>query len=153
LSGPWTVKFDPEWGGPESVVFDKLQDWTKRPEEGIKYYSGKATYHKTFDLPELLRESNRKIHLNLGKLNNVAQVRLNGKDLGIVWTAPWNVAVLSTGNNLEIEVVNLWPNRLIGDARLPEAKRLTTTNVKKFKPDSPLLESGLLGPVTLQVAE
>ncbi|MHC4799872.1 MAG: glycosylhydrolase-like jelly roll fold domain-containing protein, partial [Planctomycetota bacterium] len=119
MSGPWTVKFDPEWGGPESVVFDKLQDWTKRPEEGIKYYSGKATYHKTFDLPELLRESNRKIHLNLGKLNNVAQVRLNGKDLGIVWTAPWNVditrAVLSTGNNLEIEVVNLWPNRLIGD--------------------------------------
>ncbi|MHC4446074.1 MAG: glycosylhydrolase-like jelly roll fold domain-containing protein, partial [Planctomycetota bacterium] len=134
LSGPWTVKFDPEWGGPESVVFDKLQDWTERPEEGIKYYSGKATYHKTFDLPDLLRESKRKIHLNLGKLNNIA-------------------AVLSTGNNLEIEVVNLWPNRLIGDARLPEAKRLTTTNVKKFKPDSPLLPSGLLGPVALVAEE
>jgi hypothetical protein len=74
-----------------------------------------------------------------------------------VWTAPWNVditrAVLSTGNNLEIEVVNLWPNRLIGDARLPEAKRLTTTNVKKFKPDSPLLPSGLLGPVALVAEE
>ena len=87
----------------------------------------------------------------------MAEVRLNGKDLGVVWTAPWHVEITSavqpTGNRLELGVVNLWPNRLIGDAGLPPEKRLTATNVKKFKKDSPLLESGLLGPVTLKVAE
>jgi hypothetical protein len=157
IAGPWTVRFDPKWGGPESVVFEKLVDWTTRPEEGIKYYSGKAVYEKTFDLPEVLRQSGKRVYLDLGKFKNVAEVRLNGKDLGVVWTAPWHVEITSgvrpTGNKLEIGIVNLWPNRLIGDSRLPEDKRLTVTNVKKFKPDSPLLPSGLLGPVTLQVGE
>ena len=87
----------------------------------------------------------------------VAAVRLNGKDLGVVWTAPWHVeitgAVQPMDNHLEIDVVNLWPNRLIGDATLPPEQRFTVTNVKKFKKESPLLESGLLGPVTLEVAE
>jgi len=155
LTGPWTLAFDPQWGGPESVVFDKLEDWTTRPEPGIKYYSGKATYAKTFDLPEPARNGTR-LYLDLGRVENVAEVRLNGEELGVVWTAPWRVeitrAVRPAGNELEIDVVNLWPNRLIGDAALPPEKRLTVTNVKKFKPDSPLLESGLLGPVTLQVA-
>lgn len=157
LAGPWTVRFDPKWGGPESVVFEQLVDWTTRPEEGIKYYSGKAVYEKTFDLPEALRQTGKRIHLDLGKLKNVAEVRLNGKELGVVWTAPWRVEITSAmqpaGNQLEIGVVNLWPNRLIGDSKLPEAKRLTVTNVKKFKPDSPLLPSGLMGPVTLQACE
>ncbi|NLE60823.1 MAG: hypothetical protein GX616_20955 [Planctomycetes bacterium] len=157
ITGPWTVKFDPKWGGPESIMFDKLVDWTTRPEEGIKYYSGKAVYEKTFDLPESLRQPGKRVYLDLGKLKNVAEVRLNGKDLGVVWTAPWHVeitaAVRPTGNELEIDIVNLWPNRLIGDARLPENTRLTVTNVKKFKPDSPLMPSGLLGPVTIRVAQ
>jgi len=157
ITGPWTVKFDPKWGGPESIVFDRLVDWTTRPEEGIKYYSGKAVYEKTFDLPESLRQRGKRVYLDLGKLKNVAEVRLNGKDLGVVWTAPWHVeitdALQPTGNKLGIDVVNLWPNRLIGDSRLPENKRLTVTNVKKFKPDSPLMPSGLLGPVTLQAPE
>jgi len=153
LSGPWTVKFDPKWGGPESVVFEKLQDWTKRPEPGIKFYSGKATYYKTFDLPSTMQGVKKRLYLDLKRVRNVAHVRLNGKDLGVVWTAPWQVditqAVKPTGNKLEIDVINLWPNRLIGDAALPPEKRLTKTNVTKFKKDSPLLPSGLLGPVRL----
>ncbi len=154
IAGPWTVRFDPKWGGPESATFERLEDWTKRPEPGIRYYSGKAVYEKTFDLPPSLRGPGHRVYLDLGRIKNVAEVRLNGKDLGVVWTAPWRVeitaAVQAAGNRLEIGVVNLWPNRLIGDADQPPEKRLTTTNVKKFKKDSPLMESGLLGPVTLK---
>jgi hypothetical protein len=158
LVGPWTVRFDPKWGGPEqTVAFEKLGDWTARSEPGIKYYSGKAVYEKTFDLPQALRQPGRRLHLDLGKVKNVAQVRLNGKDLGVVWTAPWQVeitdAVKPAGNLLEIDVVNLWPNRLIGDAALPPEKRLTTTNVTAYTKDSPLLPSGLLGPVTLLLGD
>jgi hypothetical protein len=157
LSGPWTAKFDPKWGGPESVVFQQLEDWTKRSEPGIKYYSGRAVYEKTFDFPGGALQPGKRLYLDLGRVRNVAEVRLNGKDLGVVWTAPWHVEITGpvqpTGNRLEIGVVNLWPNRLIGDAGLPPEQRLTVTNVKKFKRDSPLLESGLLGPVTLQLAE
>jgi hypothetical protein len=157
LAGPWKVHFDPKWGGAASVAFDTLDDWTKRPEAGIKYYSGKATYKKTFDLPESLRLPRKRLYLDLGKVKNVAEVRLNGKDLGVVWTAPWHVEITSaarpTGNALEIDVVNLWPNRLIGDAALSPQQRLTVTNVKKFHKDFPLYESGLLGPVSLKGAE
>jgi hypothetical protein len=153
LSGPWQVQFDPEWGGPGSVVFEKLDDWTQREEPGIKFYSGKATYHKTFDLPKSSPKGKQRVYLNLGKVKNLAEVRVNGKELGVIWTAPWQVditqAVKATGNKLEIDVVNLWPNRLIGDAALPPEKRLTKTNVNTFKQNSPLLPSGLLGPVQL----
>jgi hypothetical protein len=156
LGGAWTVKFDPKWGGPESVSFERLQDWTHRPEEGIRHYSGKGTYSRIFDLPESARGSGKRLHLDLGRVKNVAEVRLNGQNLGVVWTAPWQVEITksaqATENRLEIDVVNLWPNRLIGDAALAPDKRFTLTNVKKFKPNSPLLESGLLGPVTLRMA-
>ncbi len=157
LTGPWTVTFDPEWGGPESVVFKKLDDWTLRPEPGIKYYSGKATYSKTFDYPASGIPHSAPLFLDLNRARNIAQVRLNGQDLGVVWTAPWRVeiskAVKPTGNKLEIDVINLWPNRLIGDARLPADKRLTKTNVGKFNnpKHQQLFPSGLLGPVTLQI--
>jgi len=157
IAGPWQVSFDPKWGGPESVVFEKLEDWTKRPEEGIRHYSGTATYRQTFDLPETSRGKYARIYLDLGRVKNLATVRLNGKDLGAVWTAPWRAeitgAVKPTGNRLEIDVVNLWPNRLIGDAALPPEKRLTKTNVTTYKKESPLLPSGLLGPVVLQAPE
>jgi hypothetical protein len=156
LVGPWTVKFDPKWGGPESVVFEKLEDWTKRHEPGIKYYSGRATYEKTFDLPEAARQPGKRLYLDLGNLKNLAAVRLNGADLGVLWTAPWRVEITGpakpAGNVLEIDVANLWSNRLVGDAALPPQKRLTLTNAV-VKPDRPLLESGLLGPVTLHAAE
>jgi len=137
------------------VVFEKLDDWTERAESGIKFYSGKATYHKTFELPEAAQGAKKRLYLDLNRVRNVAHVRLNGKDLGVVWTAPWQVditqAVKRTGNRLEIDVVNLWPNRLIGDAALPSGKRLTKTNVQKFyRGKHNPLPSGLLGPVTLR---
>jgi len=156
LAGSWEVSFNPDWGGPASVVFEQLEDWTKRPEEGIRYYSGTATYRKRFELsPSDTQMLKPTAFLDLGTVRNLARVRLNGRDLGIVWTAPWRVeisgAVKAGSNDLEIDVVNLWPNRLIGDARLPKEQRRTVTNVEKFnKPDAVLLGSGLLGPVTVR---
>ena len=151
LTGPWGVSFDPKWGGPEKVTFETLGDWTKRTEDGIKFYSGKAIYRKTFDAPNAPR--GQRMYLDLGVVKNLAQVRLNGQDLGVVWCAPWRVditaAVKARDNQLEIAVANLWPNRLIGDQSLPSEKRLTWTTWNPFKKDSPLLESGLVGPVTL----
>jgi hypothetical protein len=153
LEGSWEVSFDPRWGGPEKVTFDAPQDWTGRKEEGIKYYSGIATYRKSFDRPAELPTDSR-IYLDLGTVHEIARVNLNGKDFGVVWCAPWRIDIstaLKPGKNgLEIEVANLWPNRLIGDAALPPEKRFTVTNVQTYKKDSTLLESGLLGPVTLQ---
>lgn len=172
LTGAWEVDFDKEWDGPENVIFPQLEDWSERPEEAIRYFSGQAVYRKVFDLPQ---DGSTPEYLDLGAVENVAQVRLNGKDLGVLWTAPWRVsiadAVRPTGNRLEIEVINLWPNRLIGDARLPKDQRRTKTNVRTYETKLPegffcwwdaeceerkktgepagLLPSGLLGPVRL----
>lgn len=171
ISGEWNVSFDPKWGGPENIVFANLEDWIKRPEEGIKYYSGIAVYKKNFELTESGRNSTE-IFLDLGEVNNIARVRLNGTDPGVVWTAPWSVNITDAAkagvNNLEIEVSNLWVNRLIGDASLPfdgvkegkwpdwllEGKqrtsgRYTFTPNRNYKKDSLLLKSGLLGPVKI----
>ncbi len=171
IEGPWTVEFDPAWGGPERVVFDRLIDWTKRPEEGIRYYSGIAVYSKDFDLPgNAGRAKARGLYLDLGTVKNLARVKLNGRDLDVVWTAPWLVgigdAVRRKENRLEVEVANLWINRLIGDeqepwdgvqgGRWPEwviegsprpSHRFTFTTNRFYKKDDPLVESGLRGPV------
>jgi hypothetical protein len=150
LSGPWEVSFDPKWGGPEKVIFDQLVDWTTRSEFGIRYYSGTAVYRKRFDLMRTPAKDARLL-LDLGELHEVAAVRLNGRDLGVAWTKPARVELTgglkATGNELEIIVVNLWPNRLIGDEGLPKESRLTETNIHKFNASTPLLPSGLLGPV------
>ena len=156
LSGAWTVRFDPKWGGPESAKFDSLVSWTTRPEPGIKFYSGTATYEKTFDWK--LETGNRKaeIFLDLGDVRELAEVKVNGKSCGILWCPPWRVDVteaLSPGENkLQIEVVNFWPNRIIGDASLPKEQRLTQTNIRELTPKTPLADSGLFGPVKLLVA-
>lgn len=156
LTGPWTVQFDPKWGGPKSVQFDQLVSWTNRPEDGVKFYSGTAVYRKTFDLAESARGPGKRIYLDLGVVRDLAEVRLNGKTLGTLWTAPWRIditdTVKPTGNRLEIAVTNLWPNRLIGDAALPVEKRLAKTNIALSK-DQPLLESGLLGPARIAAAD
>jgi hypothetical protein len=150
------VAFDPQWGGPESAQFEQLVSWTKRPEEGIKFYSGTARYRKTFDLPDSLPGTGRHVYLDLGAVKDLAEVTINGKKLATLWTAPWRVDItenLQPKNNiLEIAVTNLWPNRLIGDAALPAEKRRTRTNIP-FNKDQPLLESGLLGPVRLLTPE
>jgi hypothetical protein len=134
------------------VQFDSLVSWTTRAEPGIKYYSGTATYVKTFDLPPGNRPRQR-LWLDLGNLRELAEVRLNGKNLGILWAPPFRVSITdvvkASGNTLEVEVVNFWPNRIIGDQfRTPEA-RLTKTNIRKLTRDATLMESGLLGPVRL----
>jgi hypothetical protein len=159
IKGPWALSFDPKWGGPEAVVFDQLVDWTKRSDEGIKYYSGTARYRTRFDLDNV----DRRLWLDLGEVRDVAEVRLNGTSFGVVWTQPFRVklnGIVRKGeNDLEVLVTNLWPNRLIGDARLPRAQRFTRTNVEKF--DHPpkeggehqLLTSGLLGPVTIMLEQ
>ncbi len=155
LTGPWTVHFDPQWGGPESADFPELVSWTKRPEDGIRFYSGTATYRKTFDRPAGLKPDAR-VFLNLGHLRELAEVRLNGKNLGILWAPPFRVeitdALQPAGNRLEVDIVNFWPNRLIGDASLPPDQRRTKTNIGQLTKDRPLMESGLLGPVTLESA-
>ncbi|MGJ7032268.1 glycosyl hydrolase [Niabella hirudinis] len=151
LSGSWKLQFDPRWGGPASVVFEALKDWSSHPDAGIRYYSGKAVYQKQFSFTDALPAGS--IFLNLGVVKNICRVWLNDVDLGIIWTAPWRVEVtgpLRKGvNALKIEVINLWPNRLIGDAALPPEQRRTNTNIV-FKKDDPLLPSGLLGPVVLE---
>jgi hypothetical protein len=153
FTGPWEVSFDPKWGGPEKIIFDTLADWSQRPEPGIKYYSGHATYRKSFTVPAGTLAAGQKYFLNLGAVKNLARVTLNGHDLGVVWCPPWRVNVsnaLQPGDNrLEIEVANLWPNRLIGDQSLPPNRQFTWVSVNPFHKDSPLLPSGLLGPVTL----
>jgi hypothetical protein len=183
ISGEWEVAFETSMGGPGEVRFLSLEDWTRRPEEGIKYYSGTAVYRKTFNLAAPLRRSaqgasRRNLWLDLGTVKDLASVRLNGHDLGVLWCAPWRVDieafVKGTGNQLEIRVANLWPNRLIGDEKLPpdaeygksgallrvpswvtgkeprpSTGRYAFSTWKHFSADSPLLPSGLLGPVRL----
>jgi hypothetical protein len=154
IAGPWNVRFDPRWGGPASVQFPELVDWTTRSEEGIKYYSGTATYSNTFQINAHPRQQ---VFLDLGKVKEVAEVRLNGNKVGIAWTRPYRVeitsAVHASENKLEIDVVNLWPNRMIGDGALPPEKRFTVTNISVYYEHKPqtLLPSGLLGPVTVLV--
>ena len=192
LTGVWEVAFDPNWGGPaQPVVFAALEDWSKRPEAAIRFYSGTAVYRKQFTLPAdaggLLADAsdrNRAVgtkqpcYLDLGKVAVMAQVILNGKDLGVLWKPPYRLEVseaLRLGENtLELRVVNLWINRQIGDMQLAEDSernangtlkswpqwllegkpsptgRQSFTSWRLWQQDSPLAESGLLGPVTLQ---
>ena len=149
IDGDWELRFDKNWGGPESVVIADLIDWSQHENPGIKYYSGTATYYKTFDLDTLNKDD--ELYLDLGKVHELAQVRLNGVDLGVAWTKPYRVHITShikpKGNKLEIEVVNLWPNRLIGDEFLTEEERFTQTNIRKFTKATQLLPSGLIGPI------
>jgi hypothetical protein len=155
LEGSWEVSFDPKWGGPEKTTFTTLQDWTHCKEEGIRYYSGIATYRKIFDLPRI---SGKNVYLDLGKVHEIAEITLNGKKLGVVWCAPWRIdiseALKAKGNQLEIKVANLWPNRLIGDSAKPLEERITwTAEGHPYEEESILLPSGLLGPVLIQVAD
>ncbi|MEI7903185.1 MAG: glycosylhydrolase-like jelly roll fold domain-containing protein, partial [bacterium] len=156
LTGPWTVQFDPKWGGPaQPAVFNDLTDWTDRSDLGIKYYSGIATYRKAFSLTQI---PGGKTYLGLGVVHDMARVRLNGRDLGVVWCVPWRVEVTGIikagANQLEIEVANRWPNRMIGDKQPDDANARTTgrytfSTHDPYKQQSPLLPSGLRGPVRL----
>jgi len=154
LKGSWTVYFDKKWSAPDSVVFEKHEDWTKRPETGIKFYSGTARYRKVFDAPQ--NSGNAPVFLNLGAFNALAVVKLNGVSLGLVWAEPHRVDISkfikAKGNVLEIEITNTWNNRLVGDAALPAEKRLTNATTS---PDAnaPLMPSGLSGPVIFEISD
>jgi len=155
ISGPWDVTFDAKWGGPKQPVrFDTLTSWTDQSDPGIKYYSGKAVYRTTFNVGNDL--AGKPLAIELGQVKDVgmARVKLNGRDLGVVWRPPFRVdvakAIKSGENKLEVTVVNSWRNRLIGDQKLPEDKRLTRTNIKVVEGGRRKWEletSGLLGPV------
>ena len=154
LANPWNVSFTPGWGAPESVRFETLADWSRRPEPGIKYYSGTAVYRTTFDWNAAGAGD---VMLDLGDVAVIAGVKLNGVDCGVAWTPPYRLDIthaLRPGpNELEVRVANTWANRLIGDEHLAPAARRTWTTYHSFTKNSPLVQSGLLGPVTIQPAQ
>ena len=152
VSSPWQVDFEKGKRGPEeAVTFPALQDWTESTDPSIRYFSGKAIYTNRITLDELPQKA---LYLDLGKVMVMAKVKINGQYVGGVWTTPYRLPVgdfLRKGENLiEVEVVNNWRNRLIGDASLPEKERGTWTNVNPWNADSPLQSSGLIGPVEIQ---
>jgi hypothetical protein len=154
ITGPWQVRFPPKLGAPPSRVFDQLVSWTTIPDDGIKFFSGTATYLKDFDVPATMLAENHRLELSLGQFRNVAEATLNGKPLGILWKPPFTYDVTglvrSGKNELKIEITNVWANRLVGDAKLPREKRVTRITQKA--PIGGPLESGLLGPVQLRAA-
>jgi hypothetical protein len=158
VGGPWQVSFPPGWGAPASKTFPELVSWTRDSDEGVKYFSGVAPYRKTLDLtPEQLGTDKRLI-LDLGRVRFLAEVHLNGKSVGTLWKPPFTVDITEAAqagpNELVVEVANTWSNRLVGDAKLP-GKDYCRTNIAKSLTwtvpwkDTPLLDSGLLGPVRL----
>lgn len=157
LSEGWDVSFDSgeiARGPKDPVRFDALTDWSTSDDDAIKYYSGTAVYRKTFQLDAAPKGD---VYLTLGGVSEMAKVAINGRRVGGVWTAPLRLDVsqyLKKGENaIEIEVVNCWVNRLIGDSALPEAQRKTWCPVNPYKPDSPLKKSGLFGPIVLSEAK
>ncbi len=180
VKGAWSLRFPPHWGAPAEVQLDKLISWTDHPEAGVRYFSGTATYDKTVEVPAERLKTGRELWLDLGGVKNFAEVEWNGQNLGVLWKPPYRVNVTAAAkagaNHLVVKVTNLWPNRLIGDEQLPPdvewdgkqlkewpqwlldgkpspTGRLTFTTWHHWTKDSPLLESGLLGPVTLRTAQ
>ena len=155
ISGKWTVHFDTLWGGPQTMQLDTLKSWTDFENNGVKYYSGTALYKKQFSVTDLQLKGN-KVVLDLGNVLEMAAIKINGNELPVKWNAPFQFDIshfIRQGfNQLEVSVVNLWPNRLIGDSKLPVEKRLTKTNVLKYEAadsEKLLRPSGLLGPVKI----
>ena len=152
LEGPWQVRFPPNWGAPPQVRFDKLVSWTNNSNDGVKYFSGTATYSKDFVAPQSWFRPGAKVLLDLGAVKEIAEVSVNGRAVGgILWKPPFRADVTSAFkpgvNHLEVKVTNLWPNRIIGDEQPNAKKRYAWLDYRPFKANAPLLESGMLGPV------
>jgi hypothetical protein len=152
VKGPWTVDFQPGRGAPRSAKFEELSDWSNNADTGIKYFSGTATYTKTIDVPQSALDDGARIELDLGKVHEIAEVAVNGQTEGIAWKPPYRVDitdVVKAGKNmLSIKVVNLWPNRLIGDMQRGAKKYAFAPN-STYTENSPLFPSGLIGPVVI----
>ncbi len=180
VSGAWNLSFPPNWGAPAEVTLDKLISWPDHPDKGVRYFSGTATYTKDIKISAGQLAAGRELWLNLGLVKNFAEVSLNGHDFGVLWKPPFRVNLTGVAkpgtNRLVIKVTNLWPNRLIGDEQLPSDRewngkqlkawpqwvlegkpsptgRFTFTTWHHWTKNSPLLESGLIGPVTLNAAK
>lgn len=181
ITGPWQLRFPPDAGAPDQITLEKLISWSEHGESGVKHFSGTATYAKTINVPAGMLGANRRLYLDLGKVQVMAQVRLNGRDLGILWKTPYCVdatdAAKAGENSLEVRVTNLWINRMIGDEQMPEDSarndngtlkewpqwvregkpspvgRYTFTTWRLWQAGDPLQESGLIGPVTLRVMD
>ncbi|MGB8192076.1 MAG: glycosyl hydrolase [Chitinophagaceae bacterium] len=154
LTGPWSVQFDTAYGGPaRPVVFSELTDWSRHIDSMIRYYSGTAVYSTDFNWNNAAK--NAQVLMNVGDVANIAEVYVNGVSCGVAWTPPYRVDItkaLRQGNNfIKIEVSNTWANRLIGDHRLPEDKRVTNTIAPYRLENKPLLPAGLLGPVIIEI--
>jgi hypothetical protein len=180
VTGSWNLSFPPNWGAPPTVTLEKLISWTDHTNDGVRYFSGTATYEKDIEISAERLSAGRELWLDLGTVKNFAEVSLNGQNLGVLWKPPFRVTAAAGAkpgvNKLVVKVTNLWPNRLIGDEQLPPdcewdgkqlkawpqwlldgkpspTGRLTFMTWHHWTKDSPLLESGLLGPVTLRSAE
>lgn len=154
ISTSWAVKFDPAYGGPSKPVqFKALTDWTKHADPTIKYYSGTATYTKSFTYNGNIKNT----WIDLGNFSSMADVKINGVSCGTLWTPPYRLdiskAIKKGKNIITVDVVNTWANRLIGDSKLPENKRITKTTAPFRLEGRPLNPAGLLGPVVIQVEE
>jgi hypothetical protein len=154
INGPWKVSFQEKRGAPVSSVFNELISYTNNTDPGIKYFSGIATYTKTINADKNWLMMGGQLWLDLGEVKNIAEVIVNGKSLGIVWKQPFRVDVthgLKAGDNaIEIRVTNLWVNRLIGDQQPGVKNKITYTTMPFYQANSPLLPSGLLGPVVIK---
>jgi len=180
VSGGWDLSFPPNWGAPPAVALGKLVSWTENTNDGVRYFSGTATYEKEIEITADRLAAGRELWLDLGAVKNFAEVSLNGQNFGVLWKPPFRVNITAAAkpgaNKLAVKVTNLWPNRLIGDEQLPPdvewdgkqlkawpqwlldgkpgpTGRLTFTTWHHWQKDDALLESGLLGPVTLRTAE
>ena len=153
VEGGWNVSFQPDRGAPSRITLDRLSSWSDSSDRGVKYFSGTGIYYKSIEAPADWFVHGARLWLDLGSVKNLANVTVNGKALGILWKAPFRVDVTDVlkpgGNRLEIKVTNLWVNRLIGDAQPDAIGKYTYTTQPFYRADSPLLPSGLLGPVRI----
>jgi len=161
ISGPWTLSFPENWGTPASVELDELISWTDHENQGINYFSGTASYTNSFTIPEEELQNKRNIAIDLGEVLDVAEVFVNGKSAGILWTSPFRIDIqdyVKPGkNNLEIRITNMWINRLTGDINLPIEEKFCKTNRPPImRARSPIDDetyriqrAGLLGPVNI----
>jgi hypothetical protein len=155
LDSGWSVSYQPQRGAPAGGGPTRLIDWSTSPDPGIRYFSGTATYRTRFNVQAHYGEAGSRLLLDLGQVRELADVTLNGKHLGVVWTAPFRLDITDAAsigqNDLEVAVTNLWVNRLIGDQQPGVVSRYTFTTIPTYRPDAPLRASGLLGPVSIRV--
>jgi len=153
IDGAWKVTFQKDRGAPAEAVFPALASFAENQDNGIKYFSGTAVYSKAWTTDKKQLEGNPQLWLDLGDVKNIAEVKLNGKAIGVLWRKPFRIEItheLKAGENfLEIKTANLWVNRLIGDQQPNVSKKITFTSMPFYQADSPLLPSGLLGPVRI----